>query len=528
MMLHAEVSRKHKMVVIPHSPEVAAFFPHAKRFDFNGAPHLAIPHGVEETQLLRNINVTVPAPILAHYDWPGGRKPFEVQRKTAAMMTTYPRMHCLNGMGTGKTRTTLWCADFLMDVGMINKALVVAPLSTLQNVWEKEIFEVLYAKSRSCVVLYGDRKKRLKLLGMDADFYIVNHDGVGVIYEELEKRTDIDCFILDEAAVYRNNQAKRTKAMRKLAEPRKYVWGLTGSPTPNEPTDAFAQSRIVTPWNVAGLSFTTFKERVQYKVGQWQWMVKPDAADTVASILSPSVRFSLDDVTELPDVVYRHQDVALSAKQAAVYQGLVKNMLAQLGAGEVSAVNKGVLLSKLLQTACGWVYGDNGAHEIDPGNNPRLDALIDTIEATDRKVLIFAPYVHAVNGILAAVNAAGHQFEAIYGDVSQPERVRIFNRFKADPKLKGIVAHPQTMAHGLTLTEADTIVWYCPTTSLEIFEQANARIRRIGQKHKQQVVMLGGTPVERKVYTKLEKKQQFLNDLLGLIQSETDATPLGA
>jgi SNF2 family DNA or RNA helicase len=514
------VSQKHKAVVIPYKSAVENLIPTSKRFMHNGSAHLAVPHGLDETLLLRNLDIPVPAPILTQYDW-NGATPFDVQRKTCALLTTHLRAHCLNGMGTGKTKAALWSADFLMRQGVIKRALIVAPLSTLTDVWEREIFKTI--PHRRAVVLHGDRRKRLLRLDEPCDFYIVNHDGIAVIKEELAKRTDIDAFILDESATYRNNQAKRTKIMRLLAQDRKVVWGLTGSPTPNDPTDAFAQARIITPWTVQGLSYTMFREQVMYKLGPFRWKEKPDAHERVAEILSPSVRFALDDVIELPEIVYQHREVALSASSAASYKKLSQEMVVTLRKEQVSAVNQGVLLNKLLQVACGWVYGPDGkAIEVDPGNNPRLSALTDIVESSERKVIVFVPFTEAMLRVAEHLKAAGLDNEIIYGGVDQRERGRIFQRFRTDHNMKCLVAHPGTMAHGLTLTEADTIVWYSPTTSLETFLQANARIRRVGQKHKQLIVMLGGTDVEKKVYRTLQRKERFMSSLLELIAESSD------
>jgi SNF2 family DNA or RNA helicase len=512
------VSQAHKALVIPFRADVANLIPHSKPFDINGQRHLAVPHGTNETMLLRNLDVPAPAPILSHYDWCSGT-PYEVQKRTAAVLTTHPRAHCLNGMGTGKTKAALWSADYLMGEGQINRVLVVSPLSTLTDVWEREIFRTIpHCTAR---VLHGTRAKRLRLLEEDVDFYIVNHDGVQVIKDALAERSDIDAFILDEAAVYRNNQSKRTKLMRTLAASRKYVWGLTGSPTPNEPTDAYAQARIITPGTLNGLSWTLFRDAVMYKAGPFRWVEKQDAAERVKDILSPSVRFTLDDVTELPDIVYQHKAVPLSPTTQAVYKKLTQEMLVTLKSGEINAMNQGVLLNKLLQVATGWVYNSDGKTvELDP-DNPRLDALVEIMEASDRKVLVFVPYTEPMKRVAEHLTKAGFKNETIYGGTTQAERGRIFQQFRVNPELKAIVAHPGTMAHGLTLTEADTIVWYSPTTSLETFEQANARIRRIGQNHRQLIIMLGGTDVERKVYRTLERKQKFLNNLLEMIEQDT-------
>jgi SNF2 family DNA or RNA helicase len=233
------------------------------------------------------------------------------------------------------------------------------------------------------------------------------------------------------------------------------------------------------------------------------------------------VRYTLDDVVELPEIVYQHETVPLSPNAAKIYKKLSKEMLAQLTGGEVSAVNEGVLRNKLLQVACGWAYGADGkCIEID-AHHPRLEKLIEVVEACARKVIVFCPFTEPMKNISKHLTKAGLKNEMIWGGTSQVQRGTIFQQFRADPKMKAIVAHPGTMAHGLTLTEADTIIWFSPTSSLETFEQANARIRRIGQKSKQLIVMLGGTDVERKTYRDLERKQKFQNSLLDLLQEET-------
>src|SRR5262249_34168329 len=157
--------------------------------------------------------------------------------------------------------------------------LVVAPLSTLQFVWAREIFNTL--PSRRCAVLHGTRERRLeRLADKDVDIFIINHDGPKTILPEIEKLVasgDIDALILDELAVYRNGTADRTKTMKKLAARMKWVWGLTGSPIPHSPTDAWAQASIVTPGTVPKY-FGRFRDQLMTKVNQFKYVPKTDAA----------------------------------------------------------------------------------------------------------------------------------------------------------------------------------------------------------------------------------------------------------
>jgi SNF2 family DNA or RNA helicase len=504
------ISERHKVVALPARPDLVNLFPHAKLAPYDGQQHIILPHGFDETRMLRNLGVECPAPILHQYDWASGT-PFDVQKKTCAMLTMEPRAYVLNGMGTGKTKAALWSWDFLYSQGKAKRLLVVAPLSTLNFVWAKEVFNTI--PHRSVAVLHGTRAKRLKRLAEGAEILVINHDGIGTIMDDL-LAADIDTLVLDELATYRNGQSQRTKAMRKFAKAMRWVWGMTGSPTPNEPTDVWGQATIVTPANVPQY-FNRFRDDLMHKVTQFKFVPKPDAIDKAYAAMQPSVRFTLDDVVELPDLIERQIDVEMGEKQGKVYSEMEKHCHAAIAAQEITAVNAGATLQKLLQISTGWVYTrDRTVVPLD--NDKRLEALDDILASTDRKAIVFVPFLHAIDGIVERLTKAKVDFAVVHGDVPQNARGAIFNAFQQTSKYKVLVAHPQCMAHGVTLTAADTICWFAPTTSLEIFEQANARIRRIGQKHKQQILMLQSTKVERKIYARLRAKQKTQNALLDL------------
>lgn len=506
-MIH--ISAKHRAVGVPYRPDLANLFPSAKQVTLQGKSHIVIPHGLEETRVLRNLGFDVPAPILTHYNWAGG-KPFDVQKKTCAMLTTNPRAYVLNGMGTGKTKSALWAFDYLRSVGLAQKMLVVAPLSTLNFTWGREVFNTL--PHLSCVTLHGSRAKRLARLSENHDIYVINHDGLKVIADELKRRKDIDVLCLDELAVYRNGGSARTKVTREVARLMPWVWGMTGSPTPNEPTDAWAQATIVTP-NTVPKYFSRFREDLMQRVTQFKWTPKSDAIEKAFAAMQPAVRFTLDDILELPELIERTVDIEMGPNQERIYKHMKDNAYAAIAAQEITAMNAGAVLNKLLQISAGWVY--TREKDIVPlDNENRLDALVDTINSTERKVIVFVPFVHALNGIKTRLFEEGIECATVSGETPRSYRDQLFNIFQNTNKLRVLVAHPQCMAHGVTLTAADTIIWFAPTTSLEIFEQANARIRRVGQKHKQLVLMFQSTDAERRMYKRLRAKQKVQNTLL--------------
>jgi SNF2 family DNA or RNA helicase len=505
------VSKAHKSLVVPRTPAVANMFPDAARL----GPSCIVPHGLRESMLLRHIGFKVPNPMLAYYDWSGG-KPFAVQRTTCAMLTTNARGYVLNDMGTGKTKAALWAWDWLHTEGYAGKLLVVAPLSTLNFVWAREIFATL--PHRHVAVLHGTKQDRLDGLQEPADIYIINHDGLRVIADELTARTDIDTLVLDELAVYRNNSA-RSKLMRKFATRFTWVWGMSGRPLPNAPTDVWAQCQIITP-NSVPKYFRIARDMLMTRINQFKFVAKPDAVETAFSMMVPAVRFSLDDVVELPEVISRTIDVELSSQQKKVYMKLVNEFQVMVGEKQITAVNAGAALSKLVQAACGFVYTTHPEF-VALDCKPRTDTLIDLISSAERKVLVFVPYRHALAELSNILTVEKIDHAVVHGDTKN--RDQTFNLFQNTTKYHVLLVHPQVLAHGLTLTAASTIVWYCPPLgSLEVYEQANARIRRPGQKHKQQIIHIQSTAVERKLYTLLRSKQKIQDKFLALVEGATD------
>jgi len=504
------VSAKHAMIGVPATAQLKNLFPHAREL----GELLAIPHGIDETKMLRNLGVEAPAPVLSQYDWNGGT-PFDVQQKTVAMLTTERRAYVLNDMGTGKTKCCLWAFDFLRSKGLAKKMLVVAPLSTLTFVWAREVLQTV-PHLKIAVLHHHTRKKRLERLAGDWDIAVINHDGLDVVYEELEKM-QLDVLCIDELAVYRNYNM-RTKKMAKLAKRFRWVWGMTGAPTPNEPTDVWGQAIVVTP-NRVDNRFTRFRDELMIKISNFKYLPKSDATERAFRVLQPAVRYTMDDVVELPEVVYRTMQVELGPGQAKIYDALRLHAHALVQAKEITAANAGAVLQKLLQVSLGWVYSGVKKDIVPLDNDIRLQALEDMIASTNRKVIVFVPFKHALYGLVDYLASRGHDVAPpVSGDTSQTERNTIFSAFQGSSKYKVLAAHPACMSHGLTLTAADTIIWFGPITSLETFSQANARITRIGQKHRQQVIMLQSTAVERKIYSLLQRKQAVQERLLEMFE----------
>jgi SNF2 family DNA or RNA helicase len=504
-------------VAVPFHAGLLGAVPHARAFDWDGAKMLLLPNRAEEARVARNLGIPVPSPILTRYDW-AGSKPWDIQKITAALLTESPRCYVLSSMGTGKSRAVLYAVDWLIRQGLAERVLIVAPLSTLTPVWEREIFQLML--KRDVCVLYGSRQRRLSLLAQNHPINIINHHGLRVIHQELVG-AGFDIVVLDELAVFRNRSTELWRSATTVvnAPSTRFAWGLTGSPTPNAPTDAWAQVRLLTPERTVR-TFTAFQDQTMRRLSNFRWIPRPDANKVVQAAMSPSVRYSRDDVMELPPCSYVDRVANLDADASKAYQMLyAKARMLTLQGESISAVNEGVLQNKLLQVSCGFLYTDaRTVYEL-PATG-RLNALDEILTEADRKVLIFVPFLHALTGVASHLRSKGHDIAVVHGGTSRGIRDKIFLQFQTQVSPRIIVAHPQCVSHGLTLTEANIIVWYSPTVSHDVYDQANARINRPGQKHKTLIVHMIGTPVERATYARLRSKARMQSCLLDLFRQQ--------
>lgn len=504
----ALIDPRTKTLALPFNQQLASLVPEHK---VKGGL-IVLPHTHDVVRLARNLGIRAPAPIMSYYDW-NKDKPFKTQKITAAMLTMNRRAFVLSEMGTGKTRAALYALDFLRREGLVGATLIVAPLSTLSTVWDREVFK--YFNHLSVGVLHGTRQFRLEILNQPHDIYVINHDGIKTILPALQARKDINCVIVDELAAFRNGRTDRWKALNLVCN-RDYVWGLTGSPTPNEPSDAYAQVKLLAPKQVPKF-FKTFKEMTMAQVSTFRWIARKDATDTVFKAMQPGVRFTRDDCMELPPVTFADRQVALSSEQNRIYKEMLAKLRVAFANGEVTAANEGVLMSKLLQITTGFVYTkDKGPIEID--HKPRMDALMELLDEAEGKVLVFADFVHAAEMVAKELVAKGYSVAQVSGDTPLHLRSRIFGEFQSAMAPRIIVAHPKCMSHGLTLTAANLIVWYSPTTSPETYEQACARITRPGQARKSLIMHLTGTNIESKLYKRLQQKASLQGALLEMFE----------
>jgi len=515
MLVH--LPSKRLVMQLKNTARVTTVIPTAKVFDYKGARLVSVRHTIDSVRVLRNLGIRAPSPILHHYRWPGQFAPFYAQRETSQFLTLNPRAFVLNDMGTGKTLAALWAWDYLRQLaakrGVRLRLLVVSPLSTLERTWADEVFR--HFSHLSVAVLHGTKERRLKLLADDFDIYLINHHGIRVVERELIAREDIDTVVVDEIATFRNATTALWKSLNRILKGRERVWGLTGTPTPNAPTDAWAQCRLISPERVP-VYYGKFRDSVMRQLGPFKYLARDGATETVYEAMQPAVRFTRDQCMDLPPVIYQTREVSLSTEQKTAYKDMLSKLYTEYEGGEVQAVNEAVKVSKLVQIACGVVYGKDGTEVVLP-TEPRIAALLEVFEQAAAKVIVFVPFKAVLRYVAEELRAKGLKIGVISGDVPAVERARIFKDFQ-NGELDGLVAQPAAMSHGLTLTAANVVCWYAPVPSNETYEQANARITRPGQKHTQFIVHLEGTPIERRIYERLKSRQKMQGVLLETVK----------
>lgn len=515
-----------KLVLNLRDPDrITSIIPSAKTLVHQGVNLVAVPHRLDEVRVLRNMGIDAPSPILHHYDWPGLHQPFDHQKTTAAFLTVNPRCFCLNDMGTGKTLSVLWAFHYLKSIGAIDFAIVLAPLSTLERTWGDEIFKNFFDLSFS--VLHGTKERRLKLIAEDKDIFIINHDGISrgpkdakgrrspsdVLKALMEKMKGKRVLVVpDELAAFRNGNSDRWWSLNQLIQHAELVWGLTGTPIPNAPTDAYAQCKLIQPGKVPKY-FGAFRDTVMRQVTDYKWVAKPDAIDTVYGVMQPAIRYSREQCVDLPPTTYQTRHVELSPEQKKLYAEMMAKFRTEYEGGQITAVNAAAKAAKLLQIVCGVAY--NGDENIIIPTPARIELVREIIEEAAGKVIVFVPLTGALDNLAKALRK-DYTVEVVNGQVSKTERDRIFHEFQQASNPRVLVAQPATMSHGLTLTAANTIIWYAPHMSNETYEQANARITRPGQKRNTLIVHIEGSDLERRAYDRLQRKGEAQGSLLDL------------
>lgn len=446
--------------------------------------------------------------------------PFEHQKRATDFWLANPRMCNFSDPGTGKTRATL---NAILKRGKAGgRALVVAPLSILQCSWGNDIEKF----TPSLTYAIADAKNRESAFNSGADIVLINHDGVKAVAKNISLLEGFNTLVVDESTAFKHYNAQRSKAINAIAQKMDYRVVLTGTPNSNGVLDLWHQVFIVDDGERLGKNYFGFRNtvcepRVLSVAGRQitKWTDKETANAKVTSQLNDiTFRVKFEDVLEIPENHVRDVYVELPPAMMKQYNDFMRDSVLLLESGQVTAMNAGVRLRKLLQLITGAVYDENGnVHGI---HKDRYNLVLDLAQETDHCVVAFN-WRHERDALCEEADRRGLTFRVIDGETPYAERTDIVNAFQ-EGKLQIVFAHPQSAGHGLTLTRGNRTIWASPTYNAEHYQQFCRRIYRAGQTRKTETIRIAaqGT-VELNVYEKLNGKLDAMDELLAYASALT-------
>ena len=438
-------------------------------------------------------------------------------------------------MGTGKTKVCIDNIAMLYDRGKIKSALVIAPNGIKRN-WRKELSVHMpdHVEYMDAVWVASPKKKeqtelmnicqisdKLQVLIMNIEALST---GRGLDFARSFLLPGASLMVIDESTTIKNHAARRTKNIMKIANLAKYRRIMTGSPVTKSPLDLFSQVEFLGPWLLEQSNFYAFRARYaiiqQRSVGShsFQHVLGYQRLDELTAILREfSTRILKDDCLDLPEKLYTKRTVAMTPEQLKAYVEMKRAAITFFEDNPMTAASVLTQMTRLHQITCGHVKTDDG--EVRPLKNNRIKELLQVLEETDGKVIIWAVYRHDIQTIEKEIaNEYGKETVAsYYGDTKDSIRQSIVDDFMDNnSKLRFFVGNPKTGGYGLTLTSSHTVVYYSNDYSLEVRMQSEDRAHRIGQKDKVTYVdLIAEGTIDEKIVKALNSKIDLASKVMG-------------
>ena len=438
-------------------------------------------------------------------------------------------------MGTGKAKVLIDNVSMLYDKGKVNGALIIAPKGVVGTWYNQEIPTHLPKHIENVCVLWQsnitkEQSRKLGTLfktGEELHFLIMNVEALsttkGTDFARKFLSSHNTLMAIDESTTIKNPKAKRTKNIIKLSELAKYRRIMTGSPVTRNPLDLYSQCQFLSPWLLDFQSYYAFRTRyaimktANISGRQIQLVAGFQRLAELSEKLKPfSYRVLKADCLDLPDKIYMKRQIKLSPDQNKLYEQMRKEALATLNGKRVTTVNALTQLMRLHQITCGHFTSDDGTTQ--PIKNNRIDELMDVLEEIEGKAIIWAHYQYDINTIIKEVEKVHGPGSIVdyYGLTPQDERQENIKKFQNDDKCRFIVGTPQTGGYGITLTAANTVIYYSNGYDLEKRLQSEDRAHRIGQqKSVTYVDILADETVDEKIVKSLRKKINIASEVLG-------------
>jgi SNF2 family DNA or RNA helicase len=380
-------------------------------------------------------------------------------------------------MGMGKSIISLTAVEELMyDYFTIRKVLVIAPLKPAIETWPAEIQKWDHTKHMTFSMVIGSKEARLSALAKESDIYIVNRENVQWLVEYYKKKWPFDMVVIDELSSFKSSKAQRFRALKRVRPYIQRIVGLTGTPSPNGLLDLWPEMYLLDCGKALGKTLTGYRD--QYFLPDkrnsqmiFSWKPRPDAENEIYKKLEGlCVSMKTADYLQLPERLDIRHEIEPSEETLALYQKLEKDMLLPYDDGDIDAGSAAILVNKLLQVAGGAAYNENGETKV--LHDEKMEALDNLLEeANGQPVLLFYAYKHERDRIME------RHPEAV--DVKEKSAVKEWNA----GHIPILLAHPASAGHGLNLQFGGHIViWYGLPCSLELYQQANKRVHRMGQK----------------------------------------------
>ena len=416
--------------------------------------------------------------------------------------------------GLGKTVITLTAIWILLyDYFDATKVLVIAPLRVARDTWSRECEKWEHLRGLSISKVVGSERERKMALYQKADIYVINRENVEWLIKN--KEWDFDTVIIDELSSFKSPSSKRFRALKKVRHKIKRIVGLTGTPAPNGLLDIWSQIYLLDGGERLGRTYSGYRSRYfhpqKYVNGgiPTDYQINEDAEEKIYERISDiCISMKALEYLKMPECIFNKVPIELDEKEMKLYRQIERDLLLPLDDSEVDAVNAAVLSNKLLQMAGGAVYDEFG--DVKTIHDKKLDALEDLIEAANGKpVLVYYGFKHERDRIK-------NRFDV--GEINTSEDIAKWNR----GEMQIALCHPASTGHGLNLQDGGcTIIWFSMTWSLELYQQANARLWRQGQK--QTVVIhhiIAKNTIDERVMVALENKDTSQAALIEAVRAQ--------
>ena len=430
---------------------------------------------------------------------------------------------------TGKTVVTMTVLkEYLLDLFCIDKVLIIAPKKVAEDTWTREAAKWDHLNELRISSVLGTEKQRRTAMATPAALYVINRENVQWLVENYGDHWPFDAVVIDELSSFKSSKAKRWRLLKRVAPLCKIVWGLTGTPASNGYMDLFAEMYIIDNGKHLGRTLTSFRDRY-FNPGArkghivYEWKLKPGAKERIDSELAEfCLSMKAVDWINLPARIDVPHYVHMSSSEAKLYEQFKRAKVLPLLEGKLTESfddadhailgdTAAALTGKLLQMANGAVYDDSG--NVFHIHDRKLDALEEIAEAAgDEPLLVFYNYKHDLDRIMARFPQAS----SFGAGKDTSDTIRAWN----DGEIPMLLCHPASVAYGLNMQEGGhTIVWFGPTWSLELYQQANARLHRQGQVDTVFIHhILSDETLDARVMEALEKKDGVQESLLNALK----------